>query len=71
MTTIPELDERENSWVVYRRANRGCVETTDRAYAEKAAADGKIVVTISQHLAAVQADIDAGGDGTNAKDYLK
>ena len=70
MSTLPELDAHENSWVVYRKRNNGCVETTDRAYAEKALARGQLVVTISRHLAAVQADVDAGGNGTNAKEYI-
>ena len=67
---LPELDARENSWVVYHKRNKGCVETICRKYAERALARGQIVVTISQHLAAVQADVDAGGNGTNAKNYL-
>ena len=67
---LPALHPHENSWIVYRKRNKGCIETTDREYAKRALARGQIVVTISQHLAAVQADVDAGGNGTNAKDYL-
>lgn len=67
---FPELDAHEGSWIIYSKLTTVCVETFDRKRAEAAFSMGLNVVTISQHLAAVQEDVDHGGDGSNAKHYV-
>lgn len=66
---IPNLEPGESTWVIYGKTSNMATETHSRSTAELAARHGQKVVTAIQHLKAVQKDVDAGGDGSNAKSF--